>query len=124
MRRSNLSRHLGRVEQVVERLPQAAATELDALQQATQAAQRAPDGQRWKRTVRDHQPFDRFNAIRYAPAVLPSGSVVLQARHPAARHTRWGTKFMAARPKVPTGDGLGWWLPRILRALRRWSQVP
>lgn len=122
MRRTNLQQHIGRVQQAVQRLPQVAAGELGALQVATQTQQRAPDGSRWKRTVRGGLRFDRFNAIRYEVLVLPPGLVLLQSAHPAAAYSRWGTRYMTARPKVPNGTGLGWWQPRILRALRKWSR--
>lgn len=142
---SNLQKRLQVVHKAVEQLPTVAAETTEKLMDQDQAAQRAPDGSRWvptkagaaaKGAVFDEKaqryrirgrfatgaqlrPFDPGNHIRYEVAVR-NGQVVLESSHPAAAFTRWGTKKMPARPKVPGAKGGAAWFPKILQALRRW----
>lgn len=118
MAESNLQRRLGVVQRAVRELPGVAAGAARDLLAEDQAKQRAPDGSRWKRTT-EGQPFDREVHIQYTVQLRPEG-VVLESEHRAAGFSRWGTRKMTARPKVPGRAGAGAWLPKILKALRRW----
>ncbi len=61
--------------------------------------------------------FDPLRHIQYESAVH-GNDATLSTAHKAARYTRWGTKWMPARPKVPGTGGLGWWEPLIYAAVR------
>lgn len=119
---SNLQKRLGAVQAAVRELPGVAAGATEKLLQQGQAAQRAPDGSRWKKTT-EGRPFDQAGHIRYTVAVR-QGQVVLESDHPAAAFSRWGTRKMVARPKVPGVGGGAAWFPKILQALRRWQGRP
>lgn len=116
MGRSNLQKHLAKAQGAVRELPGAAASELGQLATDTHRRQLAPDGTRWERT-KEGAPFDAQGHIVYRP-VVEGDQVKLVAEHRAARFARWGTRYMRARPGAPTGDDLGWWLPRLLKRLR------
>ena len=62
--------------------------------------------------------FDPSNHIQYK-AFRDSQGVGLRCNHPAARYTRFGTKHMVARPKVPNGQDDSLWLDALLVPLRK-----
>lgn len=115
---SNLQKRLGVVHAAVKQLPGVAAGAAEQLLAADQAAQRAPDGSRWRKT-KQGGPFDPANHIRYTVAVR-AGQVMIESDHPAAPFTRWGTRHMVDRAKVPGRRGGAAWFAKILQALRRW----
>lgn len=114
---SSLQQRLVVVQAAVQQLPGVAAAAAEQLLDQDQARQRAPDGSRWKRV--EGRNFDPQNHIRYGVAVR-GAKVVLESDHPAAPFTRWGTRHMVDRAKVPGRQGGAAWWPRILGALRGW----
>ena len=117
----NLIKHLDGVRAAAAQLPQVAADALGGLVAKGEAQQRSPEGKRWRkvRVYRDNSTgrFDPRGHIHYV-AMVRDHQALLAASHPAAKLTRYGTKHMASRAKVPDGDSLGWWLAPLLRALR------
>jgi len=118
MGQSNLQKRLAVVHKAVQQLPGAAANAAEQVLQQEQAAQRAPDGSRWKRTTQG-QPFDAQNHIRYR-VLLRGAQVVMESDHPAAPFTRWGTRHMEDRAKVPGKRGKAAMFQSILKSLRKW----
>ena len=122
----------------VETAPKVVAAKLQQLTRQTQIKQMGPDGTPWEPTKEAHSvskaemkaakirklgahgehSFDPLRHIQYEASV-DGKDAVLSTGHRAARYTRFGTRWMPARPKVPGRDGnLGWWLPKILAAVR------
>lgn len=111
----NLQARLDQIRGAVRALPQVAERELVDLSAQSQARQVGPDGKPWARV--QGRNFDPSNHIRYEP--FRDGDMVgMQSSHPAARFTRFGTRHMQARPKVPGAGGLGWWAQPMILAFR------
>ncbi len=145
----NLAQHLRQMQSNVQELPRVARAKLEQLVAQGERAQKGPDGTPWppvqgregrapvegaKQDKRGKWrlrgvfvtggwsagSFDPEHHIHYV-AVVEGTQVKLHSDHRGARYTRFGTKRMPPRPKVPNAEGsagLGWWEPRLLAAIR------
>lgn len=141
---SNLLRLLRDKKEQIKNLPHVAARKMVSLVRQGQIAQKAPDGTLWAPTKVAHtqigtpdkngrlrdkngrflmmgvhglNSFDPERHIQYE-AIETKDSVKMVSSHRAAGYTRFGTRKMPARAKVPGRRGPGWWMPKIHAALR------